>query len=59
MVNAMKADPSLPIYNVYDLESVLPDAERVNSMKRQGRMLCNIASQGNLAFFSNGKKEIS
>jgi hypothetical protein len=29
MVNAMKADPSLPIYNVYDLESVLPDAERV------------------------------
>jgi hypothetical protein len=45
-INAMKVDPSLPIDNVRDLESVLPDAERIQLYEAARTFVAQHSVQG-------------
>jgi hypothetical protein len=45
-INALKADPSLPINDVHDLETVLPDAERIQLYEAARAFVAQHSIQG-------------
>jgi hypothetical protein len=45
-INALKADPSLPINDVHDLESVMPDAERIQLYEAARAFVAEHSVQG-------------